>query len=70
MILKKSYAIACALLVSALAYARPPASYDITYYADESLTTPVGGGWFTCAGQTTSYGEVTAYETASNVEPC
>lgn len=68
--LKKSYVVASALLISALAYARPPTSYDIAYYADASMTTQVGGGWFTCTGQTTTYGEVTPYEVISNEESC
>jgi len=68
--LKKSYFFAAALAISALAYARPPESYDITYYSDASMTTEVGGGWFNCSGKRQTYGQVTAYEVHSNEQSC
>ncbi len=62
------------LVMSALACgyvsAHPESSFDITYYSDAAHTTVVGGGWFTCSGQTHTYGTVTAYYDESNEEPC
>jgi len=62
--------LAVSALVCAYAAAHPPYSFDITYYSDASHTTVVGGGWFTCSGQTHTYGQVTDFYDESNEEPC
>lgn len=66
----KTALLAISVLVCAYATARPQYSFDITYYSDASHTTAVGGGWFTCSGQTHTYGQVTEYYDESNEEPC
>ena len=67
--LKKSL-LMTAVFISSLAYARPPASFDFVYYADDTYTTQVGNGWFTCAGRTTTFGQVTEFQVISNEQSC
>lgn len=67
----KRYYLFAAALVATLAWARPESSHDITYYADASLSTEVGTGFFNCSGKTLLYSGVkTEYYTFSNEESC
>jgi hypothetical protein len=62
--------LAVSALVCAYASARPANSFDITFYSDASHTVEVGGGYFTCAGATHTWGQVTQFREESNEQEC